>query len=190
MDNLFSETGDTDSMYGSYNPEEYNQPNIYEMMGEYILQGDMPAGEFTKGRAGGMGVTAESYETLQTMKALIPEYGETSNPFFEAYDKQSMLSKVYDAEASLSKNIRQAKMKASSSEASYGKMGFRSGESGQASQYLNNSVRNAANSASASAQKARLGYQAKITERRKGFVDSLWELYGDFLAMSPERVEK
>ena len=169
---------------------QYDTPNVYELMGEYVLQDDMPSAGWTKGKALGMGMTEDMWQTLETFKTLIPEYHETSGPFKEAYDKKVMVSQLYDADAKRSKQLRSAKMQAGKDAASYGKMGFRSGETNQMSQYLNQSVRNASNSASASAQKARLGFKAKVDERRKGFVENLWDLYGDFIASSPDRVER
>ncbi len=189
MDNIFQQLGDSDENYGQ-DMSQYDTPNVYELMGEYVLQDDMPSAGWTKGKALGMGMTEDMWQTLETFKTLIPEYHETSGPFKEAYDKKVMVSQLYDADAKRSKQLRSAKMQAGKDAASYGKMGFRSGETNQMSQYLNQSVRNASNSASASAQKARLGFKAKVDERRKGFVENLWDLYGDFIASSPDRVER
>ena len=99
-------------------------------------------------------------------------------------------SSVQQAGLSLSKAIRQGKAASGQLQDTYGKMGFRGGESGQLSKYINEGVQRAGNSAAAAAHKARLGMEAAIYGGRADYADSLWDLYGDFLAMKPGRIEK
>ena len=192
--------GGIDNPYGSqydmhdeapYSAEVYDQPNLYNLMADYMLGADqdMPTtGQFTKGVAGGMGMTEESWDFLQMFTSMIPTYGETTGAFKEKASRQQMIHQIYEAGARQSKKVRQAKADSLGQHAQYGKMGFRSGESGQTSQYINDSVLNSNVSESASAMGARYDLGAKKREIRTDFVDSLWELYGDFLASGPERV--
>tara|TARA_Y100001973_G_scaffold106003_1_gene181470 strand:- start:1912 stop:2532 length:621 start_codon:yes stop_codon:yes gene_type:complete len=181
-----------ETMYG-YTAGQYNAPDLWSLMGEYMTGDKLPAHltegdgmRFHKGWADSLGISKEQAIFLERMKSLLPSgYGQTSGAMQEKALRATMIKKVSDANMKQKKALRLAKAKTLGDSASYGKMGFRSGESGQSSQYINESIRNSSATNASMAQKARLGFKLKVDEKRRGFVDSLWDLYGDFLAQSP-----
>ena len=181
-----------ETIYG-YTAGDYDVPNLWSMMGEYMTGDKLPEHltegggmRFHKGWADSLGISKEQALFLERMKTVLPSgYEETSGWMQEKALRADMLKSISDANMKQKKALRLAKAKTLGDSASYGKMGFRSGESGESSQYINESIRNSSATNASMAQKARLGFKLKVDEKRRGFVDSLWDLYGDFLAQSP-----
>jgi hypothetical protein len=198
MNNPYSGTDNPYASYtdyyedSGYSSEAYDEPDLYNLMANYMLgrHQNIPQGQgaWDQEMAGSMGMTEDQWHFLERFAALIPEYKRTAGTFKEKAHRQKMLHSIYEAGAAQSKKVRNAKAESLGQHSKFGKMGFRSGESGQVSKYINDSVKHSSISESAAAMGSRYDYRAKTRDLRTGFVDSLWDLYGDFLASKPERV--
>ena len=180
----FSETPKPDPDF----ERDYGAPNLYEQLRKYVYS-DVEEGK--------MRVPNKYWELPEGSDALITQYASLADPwksslgkYSEGMARRSADVSTMQAGRNLSKAVRGAKMGSLKLQDSFGKMGFRGGESGGLSQYLMSGVQRAGHSASASAQMARLGMLGGVYKGRADYADSLWDLYGDFLASKPGRIAK
>ena len=159
-------------------------PDIGGLMQQYI-ESNVGEDEWSAETRGRTSVAKASQSLVDLLKQLTPEYKDTSQYFQEQAARFKMKQGIIQANLKAANAKRKAVAKHSTAGESYGKMGFRSGESGISAKYINQALQNTSTSAAASAQKARYGFKIKSDKLREGYVESLWDLYGDFIGQDP-----
>ena len=187
-----SSAGGQSEIYGEVGEDYYgvdermtNVPDVQNMMYEYIggtLDEETGQIAFPSYKGG-----FASRSLVDLLGRLIPDYRQTTDFAKEQAGRETMRKGIIQANIKQANALDQAKAKYVKEGESYGKMGFRSGESGISAKYINQALQNTSTSAAASAQKARYGFKIKSDKLREGYVESLWDLYGDFVGQDPAK---